>query len=105
MSIVPQRKESMSLIPGLALYQTRSATPDSGAFSDTVLSQLKELRGLTGWRFGVSTRGVDHVATIDLAIRHTDLFSCVQTTFNPLAQASGETLERAQAAVLEVLVK
>ena len=100
-----QSVESLALLPKLALYQIHSATPDSGAFSDEVLEELRDLKKRAGCRIGLSTTGPDQATTIDLAIKHRDLFSCVQTTYNPLAQASGAALQRAQEAGLDIIVK
>jgi aryl-alcohol dehydrogenase-like predicted oxidoreductase len=100
-----QVQDSFAYIPSLALYQTHSATPESGAFSDEVLLALKQLKEQNGIAIGLSTSGPNQAATIELACARKDIFSMVQTTFNPLAQAAGPALMRAREAGLDVLVK
>lgn len=66
------------------LYQTHSATLDSGALSDEVVAGLWAIRKEKGWRIGLSLSGVAQSETLRAAMRVKDpqtgemLFQCVQ---------------------------
>ncbi len=93
----------------LDLYQIHSATLESGVLeNEEVLLCLEGLRK-SGIRIGLTVSGIEQSETIDraLSIRFQDklLFSSVQATWNVLETSATESLKRASAAGLSVIIK
>ena len=98
----PQTKDALG--PHLSIYQTHSATVDSGVLDDDgVLSMLRELRA-GGIQVGLSTSGVDQPEMIDRA-RHSGGFDTVQATWNLLERSAGDALAAAHDSGMTVIVK
>ncbi len=85
-------------------YLIHSVTPDSPALSDTAL--LDDLRALadSGTRIGISTSGPHQADVVDAALE-IEVFSSVQSTWNPLEPSVGPALSRAHEAGWFVVVK
>jgi aryl-alcohol dehydrogenase-like predicted oxidoreductase len=93
----------------LDLYQIHSATQASGVLENReVLERLNGLRE-SGIKIGLSVSGVNQSTTIDqaLAIQFGDkpLFGSVQATWNLLETSATESLKKAHAAGVDVIVK
>lgn len=100
-----QLAESRELLgEHLALYQIHSATLGSGVLADAgVRAEMLELQA-GGVAIGLSVTGPGQAATIDAALA-AGSFDVVQATWNLLEPAAGESLARARAAGLGVIVK
>jgi aryl-alcohol dehydrogenase-like predicted oxidoreductase len=85
-------------------YLVHSVTPDSPALHDADL--LGRLRALAdeGIRVGISTSGPRQAAVVRAALE-LDVFSSVQSTWNPLEPSVGPALAEAHAAGWFVVVK
>jgi aryl-alcohol dehydrogenase-like predicted oxidoreductase len=85
-------------------YLVHSVTPDSPALSDVAL--LDRLRSLAdeGTRIGISTSGPQQAAVVRAAL-DLDVFTSVQSTWNPLEPSVGPALAEAHGAGWFVVVK
>ncbi|WP_028926132.1 aldo/keto reductase [Pseudonocardia acaciae] len=85
----------------LALYQVHSLTPDSPLLTDRELLAAMVDSGLP---LGFSTSGPNQADTIARAM-DLEVFTAVQSTWNPLEPSAAARLAEAHAAGLRVLVK
>ena len=105
-----QWRESHELLgTQLDLYQTHSATLDSGALDDPgLLAELARLKH-EGVLIGLSTSGPEQAATIaralEVRVDGVRLFDSVQATWNLLERSVGAALAEAHAAGMGVIVK
>ena len=97
--------ETRELLGGwLGVYQIHSATLESGVLDDAeVRAELDSLRA-EGVRIGLTVTGAEQAATIDRALA-TGGFDTVQATWNLHERSAEESLGRAHAEGLQVLVK
>lgn len=99
-----QWAETRARLPGVALYQIHSATPEGGVLDDApVLDRLRALRD-TGVRVGVSVSGPRQAEVVRKAVG-LKLFDSVQATWNLWERSCGDALAEARAAGLQVIVK
>lgn len=98
----PQSLRDLGAVPDH--YLIHSVTPDSPALRDAAL--LDELRALadSGTRIGISTSG-PHQADVVHAALDIEVFSSVQSTWNPLETSVGPALALAHDAGWFVVVK
>lgn len=85
-------------------YLVHSVTPDSAALHDTeLLDRLRSLSG-EGVRLGISTSGPQQAQVVRAAL-DLDVFTSVQSTWNPLEPSVGPALAEAHDAGWFVVVK
>ena len=85
-------------------YLVHSVTPDSPALHDAdLLGRLRSLAG-EGVRVGISTSGPQQAQVVRAAL-DLDVFTSVQSTWNPLEPSVGPALAEAHAAGWFVVVK
>jgi len=89
------------------VYQIHSATIDSGFLNDDVLEALAKVKEERGWRLGLTLSGTGQADTLRTALERapSDLFSCVQATWNVYEQSVGDALLEASQKGLDVIIK